>query len=130
MNVRKAVWKRRRITLHSLRRYVKTVVSDQVNSDYSEFFIGHSHSPYWTKKQSEKREIYGNKIMPYLTFLDYSRLEATGKSVEARLASKDREIADLLQDNQENKDAYLQLADMYRELNERLDRMEIQRQEK
>ena len=84
--------KRRRITFHSLRRYVKTVVSDQVNSDYSEFFIGHSHSPYWTKKESERREIYANKIMEYLTFLDYSGLEASGKSIEARLEDKDRQI--------------------------------------
>ncbi len=46
--------------------------------------------------------------MKYLTFLDYSGLEATGKSVEARLASKDSELAYLRQDNKENRDAYLQ----------------------
>ena len=84
---------RRKVTLHSLRRHAKTVISDQVNSDYSEYFIGHSHSPYWTKKQSEIREIYANKIMKFLTFLDYSGLEASGKSIEARLESKDREMS-------------------------------------
>lgn len=83
---------RRRITLHSFRRHAKTVISDQVNSDYSEYFIGHSHSPYWTKKESEIRETYANKIMRYLTFLDYSHLEATGKSIEARLEDKEKEI--------------------------------------
>jgi integrase len=31
--------KRRKITLHSLRRFVKTVISDQVNQDYSEWFL-------------------------------------------------------------------------------------------
>ena len=83
---------RRRVTLHSLRRHAKTVISDQVSSEYSEFYIGHSHSPYWTKKESEIREIYANKIMRYLTFLDQSRLEATGKSIEARLEDKEKEI--------------------------------------
>jgi integrase len=82
---------RRRITLHSFRRHAKTVISDQVSSEYSEYYIGHSHSPYWTKKESERRGIYADKVMRYLTFLDYSRLEATGRSVEARLEDKDRE---------------------------------------
>ena len=47
---------RRKVTVHSLRRH-KNSNSDQINSDYSEYFIGHSHSPYWTKKQSEIRKL-------------------------------------------------------------------------
>jgi hypothetical protein len=35
--------------------------------------------------------------MKYLTFLDYTTLEATGKSIEANLREKDREIAGLRQ---------------------------------
>jgi hypothetical protein len=31
--------------------------------------------------------------MKYLTFLDYTTLEATGKNIEAKLSEKDREIA-------------------------------------
>jgi integrase len=115
---------RRRITLHSFRRHAKTVISDQVNSDYSEYFIGHSHSPYWTKKKSEIREIYADKIMKYLTFLDYSGLEATGKSVEARLASKDHEIAYLQKELRENKDARIETANMYQQVIERLEKLE------
>jgi len=34
--------KRRKITLHSFRRFVKTVISDQTNQDYSEWILGHS----------------------------------------------------------------------------------------
>jgi hypothetical protein len=30
--------RRRKITLHSLRRFVKTIISDQTNTDYSEWF--------------------------------------------------------------------------------------------
>jgi len=89
------IHKRRKITLQSLRRFVKTVVSDQTNRDYSEWFLGHSKSPYYTKKEPERREIYATKCMKYLTFLDYTTLEARGKSIEANLQEKDKEIAGL-----------------------------------
>ena len=84
--------RRRKITLHSLRRFVKTVISDQVGQDYSEWFLGHAKSPYYTKKEIDRRQIYATKCMKYLTFLDYATLEATGKSIEAKLREKDREI--------------------------------------
>jgi hypothetical protein len=45
---------RRQITLHSFRRFVKTTISDLGYADYSEYFIGHSGSTYWRKKDSEK----------------------------------------------------------------------------
>jgi hypothetical protein len=89
------IHKRRKITLHSFRRFVKTVISDQTNQDYSEWFLGHNKSPYYTKKEPERREIYATKCMRYLTFLDYTTLEATGKHIEAKLSEKDREIAGL-----------------------------------
>jgi hypothetical protein len=52
---------RRKITLHSFRRFVKTTISDLGYSDYSEWFIGHTGSTYWRKKDNEKAEIF-NKI--------------------------------------------------------------------
>jgi hypothetical protein len=39
--------------------------------------------------------VYATKCMKYLTFLDYTTLEARGKSIEANLREKDREIAAL-----------------------------------
>ena len=84
--------RRRKITLHSLRRFVKTVISDQVGQDYSEWFLGHVKSPYYTKKEVDRKEIYATKCMKYLTFLDYTTLEARGKSIESKLREKDREI--------------------------------------
>jgi integrase len=93
--------RRRRITLHSLRRFVKTVISDQVGQDYSEWFLGHVKSPYYTKKEIDRREIYITKCMKYLTFLDYSMLEARGKSIEAKLQEKDQEI-DLMKEKYES----------------------------
>ncbi len=46
--------RRRQITLHSFRRFVKTTISDLGYADYSEYFIGHSGSTYWRKKDSGK----------------------------------------------------------------------------
>lgn len=85
------VQRRRKITLHSFRRFAKTVISDQVNQDYSEWFLGHSKSPYYTKKEPDRRQIYGTKCMKYLTFLDYETFEAQGKNIDAKLREKDRE---------------------------------------
>jgi len=65
------VYKSRKITPHSFKRFVKTVISDQTNQDYSEWFLGHAKSPYYTKRESERREMYATKCMKYLTFLDY-----------------------------------------------------------
>jgi integrase len=88
--------KRRKITLHSFRRFVKTVISDQTNQDYSEWFLGHSKSPYYTKKEPEKRDIYVTKCMKYLTFLDYTTFDTARKSFESKLSEKDKQIEDLL----------------------------------
>jgi integrase len=84
--------KRRKITLHTFRRHAKTTISNQVGQDFSEWFLGHSKSPYWTLKEPARREIYATKCMKYLTFLDYSTLEYTGKNIEARLVEKDEEM--------------------------------------
>ena len=86
------IYKRRKISLHSFRRFVKTVISNQVGQDYSEWFLGHSKSPYWTLKEVDRREIYATKCMKYLTFLDYSTLETTGKNIESKLEEKDKQI--------------------------------------
>jgi len=53
-------------------------------SDYSEWFIGHSGSTYWRKKDSEKTEIF-KKIEPYLTFLNIPQLERKGADLETKI---------------------------------------------
>ena len=103
--------RRRKITLHSLRRFVKTVISDQTNQDYSEWFLGHSKSPYYTKKENERRQLYATKCMKYLTFLDYTMIEATGKNIEAKLSEKEKEIQLLRQRDSINTDAIAGLSD-------------------
>ena len=92
LDQRKEGMQRRKITLHSFRRFVKTTISDQAGQDYSEWFLGHNKSPYYTKKEPERRHIYSTNCMKYLTFLDYTTLEATGKNIEAKISEKDSEI--------------------------------------
>jgi integrase len=92
------VYKRRKITFHSFRRFVKTTIANQTrNSDYSEWFLGHKKSSYYTNKPDELRRIYTEDCMRYLTFLDYPTVEATGRSFEAQLKQKDKEIEALKQ---------------------------------
>ena len=59
--------------------------------------MGHAKSPYYTNKHEELKRIYKEGCMKYLTFLDYPTIEATGRSFEAKLKEKDKEIAALTQ---------------------------------
>ena len=56
--------RRRRITLHSMRRFVKSTISDLGYGDFSEFMIGHSSSTYYRRTVDEKTTLF-RKIEPY-----------------------------------------------------------------
>jgi integrase len=86
---------RRTITLHSFRRFVKTVLSNEVGQDYSEWFLGHKKSSYYTDKKSERAELYITKCMKHLTFLNYDLIKSEGKTIAADLSEKDKEIEQL-----------------------------------
>ena len=73
--------RRRKNTLHSFRRFVKTTISDLGYQDFSEYFIGHSGSMYWTKKESEKAEIFRKN----LTFLNVHQLERQGADIQSKI---------------------------------------------
>lgn len=107
--------KHRPITFHSFRRYVKTTISDLGYQDYSEWFISHSGSTYWRKKDSEKAEIF-KKIEPYLTFLDFVKLERKGADIESKLTEKEKEIQLLRQRDTINTDAIANLSDQVMKL--------------
>ena len=85
----------RRITLHSMRRFVKSTISDLGYGDFSEFMIGHSSSTYYRRKVDEKAPLF-RKIEPYLTFLDYQQLERRGADIIAHLLEKDKQIETLV----------------------------------
>lgn len=127
MDEQKEGMRRRKITLHSFRRFVKTVISDQTNQDYSEWFLGHSKSPYYTKKEPDRREIYATKCMKYLTFLDYTMLESAGKNIEAKLSEKEKEIQLLRQRDSMNTDAIATLSDQLSKVMQEIEMLKKQR---
>jgi integrase len=115
--------KRRKITLHSMRRFVKSTISDLGYQDFSEYFIGHSGSTYWTKKESEKAEIF-QKIEPYLTFLNVHQLERQGADIQSRVDELE-ELNESLRDRDRTKDdAIAQLSDQLMTLTVRLQEIE------
>jgi hypothetical protein len=119
--------RRRQITLHSFRRFVKTTISDLGYSDFSEYFIGHNGSTYWRKKESEKAELF-KKIEPYLTFLNVHQLERQGADIQ----SKVEELEDLNQSlrnrDKMKDDAIAQLSDQLMALTARMQEFERKQQ--
>lgn len=119
--------KRREITLHSFRRFVKTTISDLGYQDFSEYFIGHSGSTYWTKKESEKAEIF-QKIEPYLTFLNVHQLERKGADIQSKMDEIEELNHSLLERDKTKDDAIAQLSDQLMTLTVRLQEMEKRQQ--
>ncbi len=123
LNARKENSLRGMITFHSFRRFVKTVISDATNQDYSEWFLGHRKSPYYVKKEHELRGIYKSKCMHYLTFLDYdAALESGGRTAELKLQEKQREIEQLRELDSISRDAIRQLSERLMQLEARFDK--------
>jgi len=104
---RKEGMRRRKITLHSCRRFAKTIISDCAGKEYSEWFLGHAKSVYYVSKPIIRATTYAEKCMKWLTFLDYGLLEATGKSIESKLSEKEQEIQ-LLRQRDQLKDKEMQ----------------------
>jgi integrase len=111
----KGRYRHRQITFHSFRRHVKTTISDLGYQDYSEWFISHSASTYWRKKESEKAEIF-KKIEPYLTYLDYPTLERKGADVQAKVEYLEQENQTLRHSDQLKEDALAALSDQVMKL--------------
>jgi integrase len=86
-DTRKENSKRRKITLHSFRRTCFSIINENTNSQFADWFIGH-HSVYWTHKEQERREIYRTKCMPFLTIYQETR----DNTIETTLRDKDRTI--------------------------------------
>ena len=75
---------RRKYTLHGFRRYVKTKVTNRINSDYSEWLLGHAGSSYYTDEEKTRAELYTN-AMRELTFLDYTETDQKTKAIDEQL---------------------------------------------
>jgi integrase len=110
------------ITLHSFRRYVRTLISDLGFQDYAEFTLGHSNSTYWRKGEKTKYALF-KKIEPHMLLLDQSTLEQKGKDQESR-------IEYLEQENYELKDKQKASMEKYESMFERIEVLEKQLQKK
>jgi hypothetical protein len=115
--------RRREITLHSFRRFVKTTISDLGYADFSEWFIGHSGSTYWTKKDSEKADIF-RKIEPYLTFLNVHQLERQGADIQTKVEELEQLNQSMRDRDKMKDDAIAHLSDQLIALTTRLDSIE------
>jgi integrase len=107
--------RRRKITFHSFRRYVKSTISDLGYQDYSEWFISHSGSTYWRKKESEKVEIF-RKVESYLTFLDFVKLDRRGADVQTKVEELEAINQRLREHDTMNTDAISNLSDQVMKL--------------
>jgi integrase len=114
---------RRNITLHTFRRFVKTTISDLGYADYSEWFIGHSGSTYWRKKDNEKAEIF-KKIEPYLTFLNVPQLERQGADLQTKIEELHLINQSLRENDKVKEDALAHLSDQLLVLSERIQQLE------
>ena len=114
---------RRQITLHSFRRFVKTTISDLGYADYSEYFIGHSGSTYWRKKDSEKAEIF-RKIEPYLTFLNVHQLERQGADIQSKVEELEQLNQSMRERDKMKDDAIAHLSDQLVAITTRLQELE------
>ena len=119
--------RRRQITLHSFRRFVKTTISDLGYFDFSEYFIGHSGSTYWRKKESEKAELF-KKIEPYLTFLNIHQLERQGADIQSKVEELEDINASLRERDRVKDDAIARLSDQLMAITTRLQEIEKRQQ--
>jgi len=106
---------RHKITLHSFKSFVKTTISDLGYQDFSEWFIGHKHSTYWSKPEKEKLELF-HKIEPHLTYLDYSGLERHGADVQTKVEHLENENQRLRHSDQMKEDVLATLSDQVMKL--------------
>ena len=120
--------RRRQITLHSFRRFVKSTISDLGYSDYSEWFIGHAGSTNYRKKESEKIEIF-RKIEPYITFLNVYQLKRQGADIQTKIEELEFLNQSLSERDITKDDSITILADQILTLTERLKEMERKQQQ-
>jgi integrase len=97
--------KRRIFTLHSFRRFTKSLISDLGLEAFSEDYIGHRGSTYYRASMKEKVKIF-RKIEPYITFLDLKSLEQKGADLQTRLEVMEKDNLSLRAQVTSDRDKY------------------------
>lgn len=82
------------ITLHSFRRYVETIIEDHTSANFADYILGHKKSPYYTKKEHERRAKYA-ECERYLTYLDYTGVDMQNKTIEGAITEEKQRIESL-----------------------------------
>jgi integrase len=117
--------RRRKITLHSCRRFTFGTISDLGYSDYASWFIGHIGSTYYRKTSKEKEEIF-RKIEPSLTFLDFPSIERKGADFQSKIDVLEQENLALRQRDSTNTDAIASLSDQLTKVMQDIETMKKQ----
>jgi integrase len=99
------------ITLHSFRRYVRTLISDLGFQDYAEFTLGHSNSTYWRKSTKEKYALF-KKIEPHMLLLDQTAIQRKGADLQSKLDTIEDENIKLKQSQEEMRKQFTQVMEM------------------
>ena len=107
--------------------YTSVLHPDLGYADFSEWFIGHSGSTYWTKKDAEKAEIF-RKIEPYLTFLNIPQLERHGADIQSKVEELEQLNQSMRDRDKMKDDAIAHLSDQLIALTTRLDSIEKRQQ--
>ncbi len=76
--------KRRKVTLHTFRRFVYTQCERAVGSGYAKYHTGRKTHEYSKSTDEEVAEDFAS-VEPYLTFLDTSAVEQSMKGIKAEL---------------------------------------------
>jgi hypothetical protein len=100
-----------------------TTISDLGYADYSEYFIGHSGSTYWRKKDSEKAKIF-RKIEAYLTFLNVHQLERQSADIQTKVEELEQLNQSMIDRDKVKDDVIAQLSDQLVSLSARLQEIE------
>ena len=95
---------------------------------YSEWFIGHSGSTYYRKKESEKVEIF-RKIEPYITFLNVYELERQGADIQTKIEELEILNQSMRERDKTKDDSISMLADQILTLTGRLKELERKQQQ-
>lgn len=82
--------KRHIFTLHSFRRYTRTLLSDLGYHDFGEWILGHRSSTYWRKSDKEKYALF-KKLEPHFLLLDQTGLQRQGSDLQTRLEAIEQE---------------------------------------
>jgi integrase len=111
--------RRGKITLYSFRRHVKTVTEDFAGHSMSEYLLGHKKSPYYTKREPERRAIYAKSCERHLTYLDYTIIDKQLESEQDTIKALEERLRNVeIQAIGARRNDYLQFIDFLKQLAE------------